>query len=178
MNELEKTKEFIKNLSDEELSLMIPKASLCLEINKIQTAHFAFWICYMAELDFGDILTKAWKMAKTLYGADEGVINIIKQKYGIKIEKIDPKDQNYNLRTVTFGDRISVFEKVAGEENELVKMLWKLKNIRDDLSHGRIDNLSYDGNDLELRATKEKLLLDYSTLNANVEFSESPIWVR
>lgn len=176
MIDLNQLHALFKRMSDEDLSLMVPKDALRLEVNKIQTVHFAFWICYMAELDHGDILTKAWQSAKAAYGTEEAVINLIKKKHGIKIEKIDPDDPDHNEREVTFGDRIYIMELMAGKENEVVKMLWKLKVIRDDLSHGRINELNYGGVSLESREAKENLLYDYFRLGLNVDFSESPIW--
>lgn len=175
MNIIEQLEKVIQNLSDEELSLMIPKASLKLDPNVIQTANFAFWLCFMAELDHSSILEEAWNASKKVYGNSEEVIDLIKQKFGIKVEKIDPNEPGYNANNITFGDKIYVLELMIGK-NDSVKLLWKLKNIRDNLSHGRINQLDYDDQNLQLRITKEKILKDYFTYGLNFNLDKSPVW--
>ncbi len=59
-----------------------------------------------------------------------------------------------------FTDKIRLYEGMSGKNN-VTGILWKLKKIRDDISHGRIHALAYEGKDLLLRATKEKILMDY-----------------
>jgi len=101
----------------------------------------------------------------------------IEKDYKIKAKKIDPENKDYNSREITFGDLIFIKERFFGKTN-FVKLLWKLKKLRDDLSHGRIEKLKYDEENLSLKQTKKKLLMDYFKLaqEQEGELSMSKIW--
>ena len=59
-----------------------------------------------------------------------------------------------------------------------MKLLWKLKKLRDDLSHGRIAGLKYNDKNLLLRTAKESLLIDYFTLVQEKTPDISHIWQK
>jgi len=72
----------------------------------------------------------------------------------------------------SFGDKILAYQKIKSKNN-VSMMLWKLKKIRDDISHGRIQELTYEDKPLMERAIKEKLLLDYMGVVNNPDHKKS-----
>lgn len=176
---LETLLQTITKIPDDDLDTVISYGALKYDDNTVSTVSFAFWICYMAEQDLGDVIEKAWALSKLGYpeNCTGRVLSIIKNEYGIKLHKIDPDDDAYNKRDISFGDRIKIEELMFGE-TKMVELLWKLKNIRDDLSHGRIVGLAYDGESLFLRSTKEKLVIDYFTYSLLENKEDSPIWKK
>lgn len=177
MGMIDQLKKVIKSLPDKKLSQIIFHDALKLNNNTTDTISFVFWICFMAEQDLKDIEYEALRIAKIAYpkGADEEVLKIIKEEYGIQLHKIDPDDKNHSEQNIYFGDLIKIKEKLFGKTN-FIKLLWKLNDIRNNLSHGRINSLQYNNESLFQRLTKEKLLIDYFTFATKSNIDNSPIW--
>jgi hypothetical protein len=177
MSDLEQLKITLRGLSDKDLSEIISHGAMQYSDEIAQTVSFAFWICYMAEQDLKEVLERAWKMSKSAFPEidHEKADQQIERDCKIKLGKIDPSRENYNSRDITFGDLILIKERLFGK-TDLVKLLWKLKKIRDGLSHGRINELKYKEKNLLLRLTKENLIIDYFTLAKKDDSSISPIW--
>ncbi len=179
MGTLEQLKQLIHSRSEEELSKIISHAALRYDDNTSQTISFVFWICYMAEQDLKTIIQGCWNMSKIAYpenSNNEVIMNIIKNEYGIDFTKIDPEHPNYSENNLYFKDLIDIYEKFFNKTN-LSTLFWKLKDVRNDLSHGRIEKLTYNNNSLYLRETKEEILEDYFTYYSEKDnLDTSPIW--
>lgn len=160
MDTFELLKQKINSASNEELARIISDAALRLNKEQTDTVSFVFWLSFMTEQDLDQVLCEAWKMAKEYGPSGEEVIRIIKEKHGIDITKIDPDDPDYDPTTVYFGDRIKIYEDMFGT-NSHVKLFHKIKGLRNDISHGRIDRLKYEGLDLKIKEGKQKILVDY-----------------
>jgi hypothetical protein len=160
MDSFETLKQKIKNANNEELARIISDAALRLDKEQTDTVSFVFWLSFMTENDLDQVLCGAWKMAKEYGPSSEEVIKIIKEKYSIDIAKIDPDDPDYNPTTVYFGDKIKIYEDMFGT-NSNVELFRKIKGLRNDISHGRIDGLKYEGLDLKTKEGKQKILIDY-----------------
>lgn len=176
---LDKLKEVIKSLSDKKLSQVISQGALKLDEDTTDTISFVFWICYMAENDLMDMEKKAWKITKTVSptSTDAEVLRIAKEEYDIPLHKIDPDDKDYVEQAIYFSDLIKIKEKLFGKTN-FTKLLRKINDIRNDLSHGRINELKYNNESLFLRLTKEKLIIDYFTYILETNKDDSPIWQK
>lgn len=137
------------------------------------TAEFIFWFCNSVEKDLKFVLEEGMKMVNTLLGtpAPEQRQFMVDQ-YGVKLEKIDTTHPNYNPRDISFGDMIYVVEQMRGKTPH-VKFLWKVKKIRDDLSHGRINELKYEGESLAEKEVKIKLIEDNIRLAVQIEDEEA-----
>ncbi|MFH1564827.1 MAG: hypothetical protein ABIC82_03180 [bacterium] len=176
---LEQLNKILEEISDEDISKIISHGAMQYTDEISQTVSFVFWICYMAEQDLSTSLKEGWGLSKSAYPEfDHNKLDDqIEKDYKIKAKKIDPENKDYNSREITFGDLIFIKERFFGKTN-FVKLLWKLKKLRDDLSHGRIEKLKYDEENLSLKQTKKKLLMDYFKLaqEQEGELSMSKIW--
>ncbi len=123
-----------------------------------------FWLCYLVEIELNDVLTNCWDNA--IKSADKVV-----KKESIKILKKKVfKDENKNIDNLEyFRDKIKLYIFAKGE-SKLSKILWKINDIRNDLSHNRIDKLEYKNRSLYLKEAKKELLIDYLTLMNRDEF--------
>ena len=167
MKELKKK---IREGSEAQLNEAISKGGLKLTDSQIATVSFAFWLVYMAETDLNYALRKGWTLAGSFSSSE--VNNLVEKQILDLIggqRKVDLKDPEY------FSDKIKIYEAFFGQTKR-TKMLWKLNDIRNNISHNRIDELNYDGVDLAKRETKEKVLIDYFETALNSDFSASPIW--
>jgi len=165
MNDINLFKKTIKKISGDKLIETFSKGALKLKDEQINTVSFVFWLCYMAETDLNDAISQAWNMAKqaTQFPNQKAIDKII-------------KDMGFDFENLKyFRDKIKVFEKIFGK-TERVKILWKINDIRNDLSHNRIDNLTYDSENLSLRKTKEKITIDYFETSVRQDYSKSKIW--
>jgi hypothetical protein len=174
MDQLELLKQKINSASNDELARIIFDAALRLDKEQTDTISFVFWLGFMAEHDLDQVLCEAWKMAKR-YGPSGGeVIKIIKEEYGIDITKIDPSDPDYDSMSINFGDRIKIYKDMFGN-NSHVELFRKIKGLRNDISHGRIDKLEYERLDLQKKEGKQKILTDYFETMIQKDSGESPI---
>lgn len=58
-----------------------------------------------------------------------------------------------------FGDKIKVIEELyTGKNDALIKLMRKIQDMRNDISHGRFDDLTYGGYHLSDNRGKFKLL--------------------
>lgn len=143
----------MKEVSDEMFNETISKGALQLSDNQIQAVSFAFWLCYMAEKDLNDVIKQAWKLSVISHPEISEYVQKILLKTFSKKDNFDINNLEY------FADKIKIHEIIYNDD--LTKILWKLNNLRNNISHNRIDKLEYNGQSLFLRETKEKILLDY-----------------
>jgi len=157
LSELDKV---LPKYSSEQFSTLVPKGMLGLSDSQIQTVQFAFWFCYTLEKDLADVLQEAVSKTKVILGKTEPeTYEYMRKEYGIKFEVVDEDHPKYDPYSIVFNDRIEIVEKIRGKDN-FTEFLRKVKEIRNDLSHGRILELSYEGKSLFEDATKATLLRD------------------
>ncbi|MCL4392283.1 hypothetical protein M1413_03040 [Patescibacteria group bacterium] len=170
MDPLEFLKSRVKEGSEEQLNNVIAKGVLKLGDEQIATVAFVFWLVYMAETELNAATSQSWAIVEKF--APQGVKEMVAdrvQKLAGGRKKLDLKNLEY------FSDKIRVYEALLGD-NKLKRLLWKLNDIRNDLSHNRVSNLSYDGESLSLRSTKEKILIDYFDAVLNSDVTTSDTW--
>ena len=160
MQLIDELKKRLELATDEQITTIISHGTLKMNDTQTATVSFVFWICYLAERELENVLVEAWKKTKEILSTDNDTIVYIRNKYKIRNEIIDTSDPNYKPNDITFTDKIDIFQKINGD-TKMTKFLWKLKRIRNDLSHGRIDDLKYDGDNLYTKEIKEKMLIDY-----------------
>lgn len=152
------------NADDHFFNTFIPEKILQLSVSQIQTVQFVFWFCYSVEKELNEISHLAWKTQEEIEGkTPKDVIEFIENKLKIKVEKIDSTHSEYDIRGIMFNDLIDIFEKISGI-SDFTRFLRKIKGLRNDLSHLRIGELSYEGEDLLDNKVKSKLLGDYIQL--------------
>ncbi len=155
MDELEKLKIIIDSSDSGGLVDTLSRGALKLEDDHINTVQFAFWLSYMAETDLNDVIKEAWEMATK--NADPSLIEVTKKvlQEGIRGEKeLDPENLKY------FSDKIKLYESFYGKDNR-TKLFWKLNDIRNALSHNRLDKLTYNENNISDISVRRQLLKDY-----------------
>lgn len=171
MDPIELLRKKAKEGTEAQLNDAISKGALKLTDEQISTVSFVFWLVYMAETDLNDAITEAWQLSKKA-NADPMVQAAAKKMLGDMVggeRKIDIEKLEY------FIDKIRVYEAMFGK-NKRSKLFWKFNNIRNDLSHNRINDLKYDGANLALRETKEKILFDYFDTLKETDSEQSPFW--
>jgi hypothetical protein len=188
MYTIEDIKKIIGTMSEDKIINAISKGALKLSDEQINTVSFIFWLCYLAERDLESVLTKPWELISTttspevitkakemldniVFGSKktdkdlENILENLPEEEAKKIRAIITKD--YRLRRTSgidnleyFTDKILMYEGMFGKNN-VVSILWEIKELRNAISHNKIDSLTYNGKDLVLRETKEKILIDY-----------------
>ena len=169
MNEFKLLTNKIKEVSDQEINETISKGALKMTDEQIATVSFTFWLVYMAETDLNDILTQAWKSAGSLFSEEVNKIADQMLQSMVNGKQVNMNDLEY------FSDKIRVYEAMFGK-TEHVNLLWKLNNIRNDLSHNRISDLKYRGQSLSSRKAKEDILIDYFKALLEQNLSKPPFW--
>lgn len=166
-NNLERMKAEIGKASDDKLIGTISKGILKLSDQQINTISFVFWLVYMAETDLEMLIKSAWSFACHGFSDDvkQGANEILQERYqGSRVVDMNKLD--------FFLDKIVVLESLYGKDAR-VKMLYKLHDLRNDISHNRISNLMYEGLSLSERPAKEKIIIDYfETLMAKCDLLE------
>jgi hypothetical protein len=155
MDYLDIFKQQIDDYNFAQLSETIPFGALQLNQDYIHSVHFVFWLIYMSESDLNDVLKVSWETA--LVGANENTVFEMIQTLNEAIQgekRLDPSNLEF------FSDKIKIYESFYGKDNR-TKLFWKLNDIRNDLSHGRITALTYDGESLNELDTCKRLLRDY-----------------
>ncbi len=144
-----------------DFNLFIPQTMMGLSSEEILTVQFAFWFCHAVERDLDNILKVSFKnMEEALGKTPVELLDFIKKYHGISFEKVDPDHPDYDQGKIYFNDRIDIVEKLCGK-SEHTKFLRKVKEIRNDLAHGRISMLAYEGINLCDPEAKRRLLFDY-----------------
>lgn len=197
---VEQVKEMLKSVPDKKLNEAITKGVLKLSDEEIDTLMFVFGLCYMAERDMGAVLIEPWNKLAKVFPAEhvaraKQILNdfLSRERDGEPtlddvLEELEPELAE-GIRTVvlaryrpkklldidnleTFGEKIRAYTTIFSKNN-VADLLWKLKELRDDISHGRIKELQYDGVSLMERSAKEKILSDYLSAVNNPDHSKS-----
>lgn len=193
-------KEMLKNVPDKKLNEAVTKGVLKLSDEEIDTLMFVFGLCFMAERDIGAVLLEPWAKlsatdsAETVARAKE-ILNdflsrekegnqkledVLKDIESTKAEEIRTVvDARYRPKKMldmdnleTFGEKIRAYATIFSKNN-VAEVLWLLKELRDDLSHGRINDLQYKGVSLMEREAKQQILSDYLTGVDNPDHNKS-----
>jgi hypothetical protein len=163
--------DLVDTLDNEKLAELIPFAALQLKAEQVQTVSFAFWLTYMAEKDLNDVMVSAWQSSMQI--TDTVLAKAVKDllQVGIRGEKeIDPENMEY------FIDKIKVYESFYGKDNR-TKLFYKLNDIRNDISHNRIDELTYNNASLYEVETKRLLLKKYfETVTEEKDWTQSNVY--
>jgi len=166
---LEKLNQLIDEASEERMAEMFSKAALELSDEQINTVSFCFWLVYMAESDLNAAISESWGNA-TLDNTPEAraeLLHVLQQFIPGKKE-LDPDNLEY------FNDKILLYEGLVGSDVRS-QLFRKLKAIRNDISHNRIDTLTYNEQSLNLINVKKQLARDYfTTALAEKDLSKSP----
>ena len=178
---IEALKQKMHDTTDERLNNMVSVGVLKLSDSQIATVSFVFWLVYLAETDLNEAITQAWNTSKAPFTSE---IEAAAKEHMSKLlssmdcsacgtpgkgRKIDVEHSQY------FSDKIKIHEVLLGKTNR-TKLLWKLNEIRNDLSHNRIDSLKYNGTSLSLRETREQILVDYLQTSFDANLSRAALW--
>jgi hypothetical protein len=126
----------------------------------------------MAETDLSNALKNAWNLAKKYFSV--GIHNEIQEILRNQIKK--KKEDNFDIENLPyFIDKIKVYKIMLGKD-KATKIFFKLNDLRNDISHNRIDNLQYDGVPLSKKETKVKVLTDYFEAVNEVDSDKSNFW--
>jgi hypothetical protein len=162
---LDKLRKAVKEVSEDKITETFSKGALKMDGKQIQTVSFVFWLCYMAETDLNDIIQQAWDMAqKATQFPNQDEVNKVIKDMGFDFENLE-----------YFSQKIGVYDKMFGKTAR-TKLLWKINDIRNDLSHNRIADLKYEGASLAEREIKEKIIIDYFETSFTQDRSKSKIW--
>ena len=170
--EIELLKKTLSEGTEGQLNDAISKGALKLDDKQIKMVSFVFWICYMAEIDLTDCMVRAWNMSTAISPPDEATKDFIKVNYSINLDKIN---ESYMREEAVFNEKIVIYEKLFGE-TEYLKIIKKIKKLRNDISHNRIDELSYNGKSLLDRKVKEEMIVNFFKHSLDTDKSKSPIW--
>ena len=108
-------------------------------LNKKQSeaVDFVFWISYFVEYQVEQMII----IPEVKVGGREKAIKILVNK-------------------LHFGDKIDALEKLYLGKKTITKLMRIVQNMRNDIAHGRFDNLKYKGYDLSDGCGQLKLILD------------------
>lgn len=153
MDKIEWLKSVIMSAPNDRFNTIITKGILDLDDNKIETVSFIFWLCFLVETKLEELIKEAISAHKFLLS--EEVKQVLIKDYGVDFSKLE-----------YFRDKIKIYEIAVGK-NKFSELLWKINQIRNAISHTRIGELKYEKEDLFMRKTKEKLLIDLMMLMVN-----------
>ncbi len=192
--------EMIKLVHDEKLNGSVIKGALKLSDEEIDTLMFVFGLCHLAERDLGSVLTEPWKKLEQAFPVEQvsrakHLLNdfLSREKEGEPtledvLEGLDPAHAarirevivaRYRPKKLlnvdsleSFGEKIRAYTTIFSKNN-VSEILWELKTLRDDISHGRIKELKYKGVSLMERSAKQQILTDYFSAIDNPDHSKS-----
>ena len=171
-NDIEILKKVIGGASDEKINKLpevFARDIHGLNDEQIVTVSFVFWLAYVAEVQLYEAISESWAKSKNKFSVDAQIM--AKQM----IEEKIPSKKNIDIEKLDyFTDKIQVLEAVFGQ-HDYVKFLYDLRNLRNDISHNRIDNLEYKGISLYERSAKENIIIDLVVLASNFDGSKSEL---
>jgi len=106
---------------------------------QFEAVDFVFWISYMVEKDAEDLII----YPEVQLGARQIAMDIIMER-------------------LHFGDKIRIIEKLyINKKDNLIKLMRKIQDMRNNIAHGRFDDLDYGGYKLSDNRGKLKLIAHY-----------------
>ncbi len=91
----------------------------------MRAVEFVFWVSYYIEKEIEDLIVSPQVQSGT---SNEEILKIM-------------------LEDRSLGQKISLIEKMypESESREMLKVFRKIQNLRNDIAHGRVQNLTYGG---------------------------------
>lgn len=186
MINLEDFKKLISLVPENKFIEFIPKTLLGLDQATVDTVSFIFWFCYKAETEIYHIIRTVYNQTKKKYTSAEGpklykdiIHTLILNEFGGKPKcEMCKAKKYYDIEELEyFIDKIKVASLFMGKDHKFIKILWKLNYLRNEISHNRLDNLTYNEKKLNLRTTKEELLFDYAEASQiPIDKNKSSVW--
>jgi hypothetical protein len=168
---LDEFKKIVNEADSERMTEIIPVAALELPVEQIETASFVFWLVYMAETDLNDVIVEAWKSA--IEGSSDEEVQELKNIINTASESnrsLDPMNLTY------FIDKVFLYQTLFGKDERTV-ILWQLHEMRNHISHNRIDQMQYLGNSLIDLDIRKQILIDYmESMLLEKDLTQSPLF--
>jgi hypothetical protein len=115
------------------------KKKFSLTQEQFEAVDFIFWMSYMVEKDAEDLIV----YPEVQLGARQQAMDVFMER-------------------LHFGDKINIIEKLyTNKKDNLLKLMRKIQDMRNDIAHGRFNNLSYGGYNLSDNRGKLKLIAHY-----------------
>lgn len=122
-----------------DIARQMVKEKFSLSEDQFEAVDFIFWLSYMIEKDAEDLII----YPEVKLGARKEAMNTI-------IERLH------------FGDKLTIIEKLhTGKKDSMVKLMRKIQDMRNEIAHGRFDQLNYGGYHLSDNRGKLKLIAHY-----------------
>ena len=123
---------------DKNIARTMVKERYSLTDNELDVVDFVFWVSYFVE-----------RTAEELIVDPQVSIGVPKQTIDFLVNKLH------------FGDKIKVMEELYSlKKDRLVKFMRIIQDMRNDVAHGRFNNLKYGGYNLSDNRGKIKLLAE------------------
>lgn len=106
---------------------------------QIEAVESVYWATYLIEREVSNMISS---IEKTLGNTD--IVDAM-------------------LNRLAFGDKISLIDErynAGGQIKPFVSFAWKVNQLRNNVAHGKFDNLKYEGFDLSDRKGQFKFLID------------------
>ena len=135
---IKKMEELGVNLSglDRDIARKMVKERFSLTEDQLEAVDFVFWIAYFVEREAEDLIVNP----EVQLGARKKAMEALISK-------------------LCFGDKIKVIEELyTGKKDKFTKLMRKIQDMRNDIAHGRFDNLNYGGHSLSDNKGKIKLI--------------------
>jgi len=121
---------------DEDIARKMVQKRFSLTDQQFKAVDFVFWIAYFVEREAEDLII----YPEVQIGARQRAIEALVNK-------------------LHFGDKIKIIEELyTGKKDSVVKLMRKIQDMRNDIAHGRFDNLTYGGYHLSDNRGKLKLI--------------------
>jgi len=112
---------------------------------QFEAVDFIFWISYIVEKDAEDLII----YPEVQLGARQVAMDTMMER-------------------LHFGDKITIIEKLyTNKKDNLLKLMRKIQDMRNDIAHGRFDKLNYGGYHLSDNRAKLKLIAHYRDVMRN-----------
>lgn len=119
-----------------DLSKNLVKERYSLTEEEFEAVDFVFWIAYLVERTAEELIIQPEIAA----GARQAAMEIIVSK-------------------LHFGEKIKIIEELhTGKKDKFVKLMRKIQDMRNDIAHGRFNNLKYGGYSLSDNRGKINLI--------------------
>src|SRR5690606_518105 len=106
---------------DDDIARRMVRRRFSLTKQQFQAVDFVFWVAYLVEREAKNLIV----YPEVQIGARQKAMETIVNK-------------------LHFGDKIKVIEELyTGKNDALIKLMRKIQDMRNDISHGRFDDLTY-----------------------------------
>lgn len=110
---------------------------------QIEAVEFIYWVSYLVERSISEMISS------------------IEKALGTNIKMIDAM-----LGRLHFGDKISLIDdeyNLKGQIKPFITMAWKVNSLRNNVAHGKFNDLKYEGMDLFQTKAQFKFFIDLTT---------------